>query len=65
MKYYSFNTMFRSLKDELTQFLKDNNIYYEASGRAAGWHLEILTDTHGAEMINNFIDSITISEVRQ
>ena len=65
MKYYSFNTMFRSLKDKLTQFLKDNNIYYEASGRAAGWYLEILTDANGAEMINNFIDSITISEVRQ
>ena len=65
MKYYSFNTMFRSLKDKLTQFLKDNNIYFEVSGRAAGWHLEILTDANGAEMINNYINSISITEVRQ
>ena len=65
MKYYNFNTMFRSLKDKLAQFLKDNNIYYELSGAAANWHFKILTDANGSEMINNFIDSITISEVRQ
>ena len=65
MKYYSFNTMFRSLKDELTEFLKDNNIYYELSGAAANWHFEILTDANGAEIINNYIDSISITEVRQ
>ena len=66
MKYYIFNTMFRSLKDKLTEFLKDNNIYFEVSGRAAAnWRFEILTDVNGAEMINNFIDSISITEVRQ
>ena len=65
MKYYNLDTMFRSLKDKLTQFLKDNNIYYELSGAPANWHFEILTDTNGAEMINNYIDSISITEVRQ
>ncbi len=64
MKYYNFETMFRSLKDKLIAYLKENNIYYELSGAAANWHIEILTDTTGAEMINNYIDSITISEVR-
>ena len=52
--------MFRSLKDELVQYLKDNNIYYELSGAAAGWHFEILTNNAGANKINNFIDNISI-----
>ena len=65
MKYYNFNTMFRSLKDKLAQFLKDNNIYCEISGATANWHFEILTDANGAKMINNYIDSISITEVRQ
>lgn len=64
MKYYNFFTMFRSLKDLLFKYLHDNNIYFELSGCAANWHFEILTDVNGAEMINNFIDSITISEVK-
>jgi hypothetical protein len=55
--------MFRSLKDKLTAYLKENNIYYELSGAAANWHIEILTDEDGAEMINNFIDSVTLQEV--
>jgi hypothetical protein len=55
--------MFRSLKDKLTAYLKENSIYYELSGAAANWHIEILTDEDGAEMINNYIDSISIKEV--
>jgi hypothetical protein len=64
MSYYNFETMFRSLKDKLTAYLKENSIYYELSGAAANWHIEILTDPTGAEKINNYIESITISEVR-
>ena len=63
MKYYNFETMFGSLKDKITAYLKENSIYYEISGAAANWHFEILTDTTGAEMINNYIDSISITEV--
>ncbi len=62
MKYYNFETMWRSLKDLLCKYLKENNIYYELSGAAANWHFEILTDTTGAQMINNYIDTITIKE---
>ena len=60
MKYYNFNTMFRSLKDNLCEYLKSNNIYYELSGSAADWHFEIFTDESGATAINNFLDSVTI-----
>lgn len=60
MKYYNFETMFRYLKDELCYFLKSNNIYYELSGAAAGWHFEILTDPAGAAAINKFIEKEAI-----
>jgi hypothetical protein len=60
MKYYSFETIAKSLKNKLKSFLLDNNIYFEISGVAAGWHFEILTDASGVEMINNFLDNSTI-----
>jgi hypothetical protein len=60
MKYYNFDTMFTSLKSALFKFLHDNNIYFELSGAAGGWHFEILTDAAGAEKINNFLDANTI-----
>ena len=56
MKYYSYDTMIKSLKDTLKHFLLENNIYFEISS-ATGWHFEILTDANGAEMINNFLDN--------
>lgn len=55
--------MFRSLKDLLTEYLKNNNIYYELSGAAAGWHFEIKTDPAGAAAINNFLDEHIITGV--
>ena len=60
MKYYNFDTMFISLKQELKQFLNDNKIYFEISKNGQYYHFEILTDSDGATAINNFIDSITI-----
>ena len=63
MKYYNFDTMFRSLRNLLKDFLIDNNIYFEISGSAAAWHFEILTDAGGAAAINNFLDAHTITEV--
>ena len=63
MKYYNFETMFRSLKDLLCKYLKTNGFYYELSGAAAGWHFEILTDADGAQKINKFLDANTITEV--
>lgn len=60
MKYYNFETMFISLKNQISEFLKDNNIYLEVSKNGQYYHFEILTDPAGAEMINNFIDSVTI-----
>lgn len=60
MLYYKFDTMFRSLKDALGQYLKENNIYFEISGAAACWHFEILTDPAGAAAVNEFLDNNTI-----
>ena len=60
MKYYSFETIAKSLKDSLKRFLLDNNIYFEISSAAAMWHFEIFTDANGVEMINEFLDNTTI-----
>lgn len=62
-KYYNFDTRFISLRDVLRGFLKENNIYYELSGAASYYHFEILASPQDAEKINNFIDSMTITEV--
>ena len=63
-KYYSFETMFRSLKDELSVFLKRASIYYELSGMGAGWHFEILATPQQADAINEWLDRNTFVEVR-
>lgn len=63
MRYYNFDTMFMSLKNQIADFLKGNNIYFETSKNGQYYHFEILTDPNGAAFINDFIDSITICEV--
>lgn len=63
MKFYNFETRFRSLKDALRDHLKENNIYYELSGGAGFWHFEIKTDAPGAAAINNWLDTQIITEV--
>lgn len=61
-KYYNFETMFHSLKDELVTFLKKSGIYYELSGYGAGWHFEILCNTEEVEKVNAWLDENTITE---
>ena len=61
-KYYNIETMFRSLRDALRAFLDENGFYYEISGNGAYYHFEILADRIGADAINSFIDSVTITE---
>ena len=63
MKYYNFETRFRSLRDALRGYLQENGIYYELSGGAGFWHFEIKTDPAGAEKINAFLDTQIITEV--
>ena len=60
MKYYNFDTMFKSLKDQLKCYLLENNIYFEISKNGEYYHFEILTNSSGAETINNFLDEITV-----
>jgi hypothetical protein len=65
MKYYNFDTMFTSIKNALSVYLKENNITYELSGAAAGWHFEILTNEAGANNINEFLENHFISEYKK
>lgn len=60
MKYYNFDTMFTSLKNDLFIFLHENNIYFEMSGCGGGWHFEIQAEPGEVEKINSFLDSVTI-----
>lgn len=64
-KYYNFETLFKSLKDEFRQFLKENNIYYELSeiGNFCGWHFEILCTPEDVNRCNNWLNAHTITEV--
>lgn len=59
-KYYSFHTSFRSLKDELRGFLKDNGIYYELSGCIGSWYFSVLCNLDELEKVNTFLDSLII-----
>ena len=61
-KFYSFETSFKSLTDELKYYLTGEGIYFEASGGPGFYHLEIFTNAAGAEKINAFIDTMTITE---
>jgi hypothetical protein len=62
MKWYHFDTMFRSLKDDLREYLQSQRIRYELSGARAGWHFEVLASPEDVRLINAFIDSVTITE---
>lgn len=60
-KYYNFETRFRSLKDELSSYLKGAGIYYELSGMPSAWHFEILANVEEANDINKWLDENTIT----
>lgn len=62
-KYYNFETRFISLKQALTDFLKNNNIYFESAGAYSYYHFEILADNNELKKINNFLDTQIITEV--
>lgn len=63
-KYYSFETMFTSLKNSLCEFLKANGIRYEVSGVGYdNWvHFEILLNIDEVDMVNAWLDEHTITE---
>lgn len=56
MKWYSFETVNRGVKDALTEHLKTQGVYYELSGAGIGWHFEIKTDADGLSNINNWLE---------
>ena len=61
MKYYNFETMFITLATVIGDFLHDNKIYFELSKNGRYYHFEILTDEKGAALVNDLIDSTTIT----
>ena len=61
-KRYSFWTMFKSLKNAVSDYLKVNHIDYELSGALADYYFSIYCTDADAEKISAFIDSHTITE---
>ena len=61
-KWYSFETLFRTLKDELRKYLKESHIKYELSGCFDGWHFEIYASEEEVNAINEWLDNNTIVE---
>lgn len=59
MKWYNFETMFRSVKEALSNYLKSNGYKYELSGCIGFWHFEILTDPAGAKELNKYIEQLS------
>lgn len=61
-KYYHFETKFRTVKEGLTQFLKENCIYYELSqlNPFCGWHFEIFCNDSEANQVNKWIDDLSL-----
>lgn len=60
-RWYNYETLFRSLKDELREFLHNHGIEYELSGCGRGWHFEVKCDKTELEKINAFLDDATIT----
>lgn len=62
MKFYYFETQFRTLKEELRTFLIESNIYFElsATGYFCGWIFAIKCSEEEKEKINVFLDRVTI-----
>ena len=55
-KWYSFETLFIGLAEQLKEMLDDEVIYYEVSGVGKGYHFEILADGFERRLINGFLD---------
>ena len=58
MKYYNIE-LSKAAAIKLQQFLYSLSIQYETSAADPYIHFEILTNTAGANKINNFLDKIT------
>lgn len=63
MKTYSFETLFRSLKDQLTEYLRRAGIMFEvsATGPCCGWYFSITCTVDEANDVNAFLDAVTIT----
>lgn len=63
-KWVNFETMFRSLADELSDFLHNENIKAERSGCFDGYHFEIFANKEEVDKIENWLMKNTITEQR-
>lgn len=57
-QYYSLNINTSNVKNALTIFLKEQDIYYEVSSLYPniGYHFEILCDLSELKIVNSWLD---------
>ena len=63
-KWYTFETSFVTLANDLSAFLKRSGIYYERSGAFGNYHFDVLADMDDVVTVNAFLDAHTLQEVR-
>ena len=63
-RWMNYETLFRTLKDLLREYLHEIGVRYELSGCYNGWHFEIYCNGQEECMINDFLDENTITEER-
>lgn len=63
-KWYNFETSFRSLADSLSAAMKRQGIYYERYGVSGNYHFEIYATPDDAKIVSDWLDVLTIREVR-
>ena len=61
-QFYSYKTFCGSVKEKLSTFLQENNIYYELLDCGDGWYFEINCNKAELDLCNNFLERIIISE---
>lgn len=61
-RFRSFDTAFKGLKDSLTDYLIENNIYFELSvvNVFCKYHFDIKCNDQTVAKINDYLNSITI-----
>lgn len=59
-KWYTYETSFLTLANDLPAFLKCSGIYYERSGAFGNYHFELLADMNDVVVVNAFLDAHTI-----
>ncbi len=61
-RWMKFHTMFRSLRDEMMEFLGESGIPFTLGGSLADWTFEIFCNDQTEKIVSDWLKSVTITE---